>query len=320
MAYAPRRGENAPGFFVYRSILPNNSKNSKRPLDDDFVLQPIYSASRKRANTEPKEWLSSPVAQFAGIGSDDLPYAPDETTNSALLHYVELPVHRKLEWRLDDYGKPKRRDLFCIKSLVAAFAQTRGDLAKVPCTACEEGKGPWKTCVAGSDMRDGDLIKTCANCRFSGRPGCTLKESEDNASVEVSELPSTPPRDTQGYEPQSPSLTPQAASIRLDTSASPLLFPRASEIESGSSTDNTDSTVIKIEAENPPVAPRRVPSRHDGKLIPFPLDPSMFNDLSLLKVASADLAAHFSLVERRVNQLEEEELKKKDIVNPWDLL
>ncbi|KAL4903218.1 hypothetical protein BDW74DRAFT_180085 [Aspergillus multicolor] len=365
MAYATRRSDDLPEFFVYRPVLSRNLKGSKRPLDDDFALQPIYTAARKRASTEPKGWLSGSSTQLTGLDSDDLPYAPSNTTHPAILHYLDLPVQRKLDWRLDYYGMPKRRDLAYIKSLVSAFAQTRGDIAEAPCTACQQGKGPWTMCVARSDMVDGVSARSCANCRFSARPGCSLSTyltyvpfllplmqdpvtSDDNDSVRASVIsetprdiqtykaqtpyltppgtekfsvmPSTPPRDAQTYEPETPSLTPPVTEIRKETSTRLRLFLRPSDSEIGNATANTDSMIIKSEMENSPAPAQRVSSRHEGKVIPFPLDPSIFNDLALLKVAAVDLAAHFALVERRINQLEEEELKKKDIVNPWDLL
>lgn len=81
--------------------------------------------------------------------------------------------------------------------------------------------------------------------------------------------------------------------------------------------DDSDApdTVPKAEKNVSP----RAPSRHDGKVIPFPLNPKTINDLPLLKQAARDLAAHLAVVEKRVRQLEEEN-KKKKAGNPWDLL
>lgn len=80
--------------------------------------------------------------------------------------------------------------------------------------------------------------------------------------------------------------------------------------------DNNINTVPKAEAKVSP----RAPSRHDGKVIPFPLDPKSINDLPLLRQASRDLATHLAVVEKRIRQLEEEENKRKKAGNPWDLL
>lgn len=82
--------------------------------------------------------------------------------------------------------------------------------------------------------------------------------------------------------------------------------------------DDNDAleTALKAEANISP----RAPSRHDGKVIPFPLDPKTINELPLLKQAARDLAAHLAVVEKRVRQLEEVENKKKKAGNPWDLL
>jgi hypothetical protein len=112
----------------------------------------------------------------AGV-SADLPDAPFEATQPVLNYYKRLPVLRKLDWREDDNGQPIRRELANTRTLIAGYVQTRGRLAETPCTFCTQGKGIWQECVIGSDTQDErPMTKACANCRFSGRSACNLRE------------------------------------------------------------------------------------------------------------------------------------------------
>jgi hypothetical protein len=103
--------------------------------------------------------------------------APFETTQPAVNYYKELPVVRKLDWRVDDRGQPMRRELSNTRTLVAGYVQTRGQIAETPCTFCAQGKGVWRQCVVGSDAQEEKpMTQACANCRFSQRSLGSLRE------------------------------------------------------------------------------------------------------------------------------------------------
>ncbi|KAL3444934.1 hypothetical protein BJX65DRAFT_310306 [Aspergillus insuetus] len=102
--------------------------------------------------------------------------------------------------------------------------------------------------------------------------------------------------------------------LRSGSSSSQSPTPRIVELEDGDDTSlGTKRTIF--EAKGP-----KTPSRHDGKVIPFPLDPATIGNLPLLKQATQDLAAHLGVVKARINQLEEEERRGKSTRNPWDLV
>jgi hypothetical protein len=128
------------------------------------------------------KWLGLNPLQLANFGavagvSDDLPDAPFEATQPILNYYKRLPVLRKLDWREDDNGQPIRRELSNTRTLIAGYVQTRGQLAEAPCTFCTQGKGIWQACVIGSDTQDErPMTRACANCRFSRRSACNLRE------------------------------------------------------------------------------------------------------------------------------------------------
>ncbi|KAL4797881.1 hypothetical protein BDV19DRAFT_386915 [Aspergillus venezuelensis] len=85
--------------------------------------------------------------EVAGVSTDDLPIPPLDTNNAAINHYLDLPIMRVLDWRVDCNGVPKRKHLHNTRSLSAAFVQTRGEVAETPCISCARGKGLWQTCV-----------------------------------------------------------------------------------------------------------------------------------------------------------------------------
>ncbi|KAL3467767.1 hypothetical protein BJX64DRAFT_247428 [Aspergillus heterothallicus] len=64
----------------------------------------------------------------------------------------------------------------------------------------------------------------------------------------------------------------------------------------------------------------RTPTRHDGKVIPFPLIPAAIGNLALLKQAAQDLVVHLEVVRARINQLEEAERGRNNTRNPWDFV
>ncbi|CEL08827.1 hypothetical protein ASPCAL11972 [Aspergillus calidoustus] len=104
-----------------------------------------------------------------------------------------------------------------------------------------------------------------------------------------------------------------ACNLRSGSSSSQSPAPRIVELEDGDDTSlGTKRTKFKAEGS-------RTPSRHDGKVIPFPLDPGTIGNLPLLKQAAEDLAAHLAVVKARINQLDEEK-RKKTTRNPWDLV
>ncbi|OJI99337.1 hypothetical protein ASPVEDRAFT_80948 [Aspergillus versicolor CBS 583.65] len=311
MAYRLLNDGDIEGFHAYRAILPKPIKRSASEIEDDAFEQ-IYSLrkSSRLAEFQERNWTPSPISEFVGITLDDLPIAPLGTSNPIMMYYLDFPVKRKLDWSTDENGNPKRRNLKDAGSLIAGFVQTRGELAETPCNWCSQGKGVWERCVIGSDVQDGKpMSEACANCRFSRRPDCTFRTSYDRE--ESLETDSVADYGAQAY--QSPFLTPPSRNQRrapfLDLR---LQSRRVVELPD----DNTLNTALETETKTS----LRAPSRHDGKVIPFPLDPKSINDLPLLKQASRDLAAHLAVVDKRIRQLEEEEKKRKKAGNPWDLL
>ncbi|KAL4787986.1 hypothetical protein BJX76DRAFT_353779 [Aspergillus varians] len=122
-------------------------------------------------------------APILGVSHDDLPINPPGTENPSLVSYMALPVLRKLDWRTNPEGEPIRKELRLTEDLVSAFIQTRGELMETPCTACAEGKGPWRSCVvqAGSVLAAGEgkgsrpADRVCANCRRCRRWNCSKR-------------------------------------------------------------------------------------------------------------------------------------------------
>lgn len=59
-------------------------------------------------------------------------------------------------------------------------------------------------------------------------------------------------------------------------------------------------------------------SRHDGKIIAFPLGEETFYDLAVLREAANDMSSHLKVVRKRIQELELEERQKDEKTNPWD--
>ncbi|PWY87532.1 hypothetical protein BO70DRAFT_196191 [Aspergillus heteromorphus CBS 117.55] len=113
------------------------------------------------------------LQDIVGVTYGDLPLIGSRSTE-AMTEYSQLPVLRKLEWRLDEQGEPMRRPLKDVISQTAAFAQTRGSEAPDPCYHCKTKQSVWQTCVVGFDTHEGTSMHgSCASCRFSRRY-CTL--------------------------------------------------------------------------------------------------------------------------------------------------
>ncbi|KAL4787176.1 hypothetical protein BJX76DRAFT_354364 [Aspergillus varians] len=140
MAYRLLDQSDIQGFRAYRAILPKPVKRSSSTMDDDD-FEPIYSVHRSShlSDYQERNWTTSPIPEFPGVTADDLPIAPFETTNPILVHYLDLPLMSNLDWRLDETGNPKRRDLGDTRALIAGFVQTRGQLAETPCASCTQG-------------------------------------------------------------------------------------------------------------------------------------------------------------------------------------
>jgi glucosamine 6-phosphate synthetase-like amidotransferase/phosphosugar isomerase protein len=102
--------------------------------------------------------------------------------------------------------------------------------------------------------------------------------------------------------------------IGSDSSSFQSPTSRIVELEDG------DNTSVGTKRTNFVAKASKTPSRHDGKVIPFPLDPATIGNLPLLKQAAQDLAAHLGVVKARINQLEEEKRREKSTRNPWDLV
>jgi len=184
-----------PGFRHYQPIAAKPLKRSFEDSDEEpayFTRSSLGSYQSTLGELSPyPESGESPIrfllrllissASFGKIVDgviDDLPEAPDGTTQPAVNYYMELPVVRKLDWRTDAHGQAMRRELSNTRTLVAGYVQTRGQIAENPCTFCAQAKGVWQHCVVGSDAReDKPMTEACANCRFSQRSLCSLREN-----------------------------------------------------------------------------------------------------------------------------------------------
>jgi hypothetical protein len=115
---------------------------------------------------------------ITGVDASDLPIAGDNP-NEAQKRYQELPAIRILDWQIDGDGQPIRKPLRDSTALTAALIQTRGTEAADPCSFCRDNKGTWRMCVIGLNPDENSkLAGACANCRFSRRHNCDLRELE----------------------------------------------------------------------------------------------------------------------------------------------
>ncbi|PYH96427.1 hypothetical protein BO71DRAFT_471650 [Aspergillus ellipticus CBS 707.79] len=256
---------------------------------------------------------------ISGVSYEDLPLLgsrPSET----MLEYSQLPVLRKLEWRLDDQGQPLRRALKDIVSQTAAFAQTRGSEVSDPCHHCKQKRSVWQSCVVGFDTREGsNMHGSCSSCRFSRRY-CTLGRlslhtfpvppTDISASRVLRSDDAWPGMDCSD-EMSTDSI--MANTLPTSTGSSPKHDPKVTE-------ETVWDTPRSVKPE--PDFPTSTPSacRLDGKVIPFPLGPETIDDLPLLQEAMHEMTVHLEILKRRVKQLETREQRKGETINPWELV
>ncbi|RAL04170.1 DUF3716 domain-containing protein, partial [Aspergillus ibericus CBS 121593] len=245
-----------------------------------------------------------------GVGYDDLPLL-GQKPNDAVLEYHQLPVLRKLDWRVDENGLPVRRPLKDIVSQTAAFAQTRGFEVEQPCHHCRYNKSVWKTCVVGFDTKEGgNMHGACACCRFSRRY-CNLisRGSDENASPNSQDHLSSDDTYGQGREfalrPCNATPTPGGTEMNHET-----------PIKSQSFWD----PIRDIKSERDNLMSPSLSCRLDGDVIPFPLGPETIDNLPLLKQAAEEMEVHLETLKRRIRQLEEKDKAQNEAVNPWDLV
>lgn len=111
-----------------------------------------------------------------GVDTSDLPIAGDNP-NEAQKRYQKLPAIRVLDWQIDADGQAIRKPLRDSTALTAALMQTRGTEAVDPCSFCKDNKGTWRMCVVEPNPAESSkLVGACANCRFSRRYNCDLRE------------------------------------------------------------------------------------------------------------------------------------------------
>ncbi|KAI9375645.1 hypothetical protein BJX61DRAFT_539657 [Aspergillus egyptiacus] len=317
MSYSFSKSADLPGFQPFSPYPKPYKQPYVESIDDgsdsDYTSHDIPFDNQS----------DGPSSKLAGV-VDDLPIAPPHATMHTLKYYMTLPVLRKLDWIADEDGKPKRRDLKDNISLIAGFAQTRGQIAELPCDHCLAGKGPWKACVLRSEGQEDS--KACANCNFRRCSLCnaselvrTLSPIRESASAIAERKKRTvvePSYDhrAQGHRPDSmpPPMKRQRRDHIIETRRT--LRPRA--VESVLDGERGNNTATKETSRCPE---SRTPSRHDGEVVPFPLDPEMINNLPMLKLAAKDLAAHLALVKTRIGQLEKEEVGS-GLINPWGLV
>ncbi|KAL4738642.1 hypothetical protein BDV11DRAFT_170855 [Aspergillus similis] len=293
-----------------------------------------------------------------GIAGEDLPIVPSGTNDSVLKYYVGLSdapapiILRKLDWRENNTGGPDRKPLDNTRQLQAAFAQTRGDLARTPCAPCASGKGPWKTCVAREYLPTGlkkPTDRDCANCLFDNREGCCLGLAEASSSSRMrrSSAPS-PKTPTHGYD------------LRIRTPCVPSNKRR--KRQSNASNGESLAKVMRarqrhIEATNQcrprpgPASPDSSPtiSSNDGKhkdnakdcrnksklfrsttapdengaAVPFPLGADTWDNLPRLRQTCSEMEHHVNVAKVRIWQLEHGKNGNAENGNrdsPWDAL
>lgn len=110
-----------------------------------------------------------------GVGVDDLPISKSFTSD-AIRKYENMPVTRKLHWRMSPNGRLQRRPLVNKISCTAALIQTRGYEVSDRCSNCQNRLGPWEACVIMTGEKDSKFAGSCANCQYSRRRNCTFSE------------------------------------------------------------------------------------------------------------------------------------------------
>ncbi|RDW79220.1 DUF3716 domain-containing protein [Aspergillus mulundensis] len=273
--------------------------------------------------------------EFKGLNPNDLdlPTATAEAASATpkLNYYILTPIARNLEWRLDSKGEPVRKSLPIKSMAIMGFMQTRGPEPTEPCSGCRDGKGPWRRCVTGE--RDKSMGRwKCANCRFSRRhcdlgPNTGDKQSGNSGSKPYKrprlscEQPEIPARKltitTLRYRPGQ-----SEDSARLPLFQQPARLPHspASRERSKSLETIGKDAAGKLNIRLQPAKPdrhrigtnnanvgRNLTSRHDGKVLKFPMGKDALFNLPILLQAERDLKAHVERVERRITQLKENE-------------
>ncbi|KAI9930431.1 hypothetical protein MW887_011185 [Aspergillus wentii] len=308
---------------MFRRIL---SKRIRPVEDTDFE---VGRQVRRRLNFHAmaeKADREEPKVQVIGVSADDLPIPPKTITNN-FKAYDGLPVVRKLDWHVNEKKEPIRRDLKGSQSLLAGFAQTRGFVALVPCDYCRSSRGPWQSCVIGTDINiDTTTHGSCANCRFS-RKGhiCSIRtnvfnfdhpvmstENGDRSSDEISSIPSdlslSPvPAEWDGFESETEEKATSPGNAMNENTRTPTIKDEYSP----------NRNALNNLIANPMNTSN---SRLKGRVIPFPLGPETIDDLQLLKIAAKDMIAHLDVINRRIEQLESKDRDRKEFINPWELV
>lgn len=92
----------------------------------------------------------------------------------------------------------------------------------------------------------------------------------------------------------------------------------AVEVTSKSSAKKKRKTRETSDSDHSPDRVERMTSRHDGKIIAFPLGEETFYNLALLREAANDISSHLKVVKKRIQELELEVRQKDERINPWD--
>ncbi|KAL4883415.1 hypothetical protein BJY04DRAFT_216239 [Aspergillus karnatakaensis] len=288
-----------------------------------------------------------------GLSDSDLAMSLEGKQHDLIEYYLDYEPHRALEWRLAWQGQAKRRGkhwkIEKDYALRAAFTQTRGRFAKVPCTECDAGNGPWESCVVDDEcpwnnkLSDGD----CGNCRFTGSYDCNHRIDrilKDSRPRRAGETPDKPKTRVNKRSRQRKENTPAASSTRVSPAQDDkdsLIYAAERDIEVSSfvrqSKEKYDSSarnspdpaviVTRVHATEPDIQPHSASQQPeakplckediDGKFLPFPVGEDKYNDLSFLKRAIVDQKRHLAAVQMRIRELEQEEMEKS-MGNPWN--
>ncbi|KAL3467768.1 hypothetical protein BJX64DRAFT_283239 [Aspergillus heterothallicus] len=267
------------------------------------------------ANSPSASPASGNAGAFQGVTAEDLPVDPPGRKHATLSAYAKQPVLRKLDWQTDEHGKPLREHLKSTTSLGAAYIQTRGTVATLPCTRCSQAKGLWKTCVVELTMKISSkgpqsAHGVCGNCRFAQYWNCEHR---------VGRWPNPMP------DPASDDSAPGSRALRQSTRA---LRTRTApkkdtlEITQFASTPNRPAPLPRLDEHIPdsplptPDTPGRASPHSKGEVIEFPLGSESLDDLPLLEQASRNLTQHLGKVNRRIQYLKEMERQKN--IKSWD--
>ncbi|KAL3474009.1 hypothetical protein BJX99DRAFT_260853 [Aspergillus californicus] len=295
---------------IFRTDVPQATNRGSKRLQLDSYRE---STIPKRLCPSKSDGTRDVQAEIiTGVTEDDLPIVPRgkamtlRMAKDTIDHYKSLEVVRKLDWQQTSQWQPIRRALIENRHLIAAFVQTRGKLAQVSCHDCLNGRGVWQSCVVGSDTRY-TKHNACANCRFDNRSGCSINTVKPRRRRKTSTTTSQ-----SGYANPEP-----GQGLHGDGETQPNAEPTRDT--------SLPQTIIKHPNQHT-FQSKRAQSQNieflscaDGKILRFPLSPSMYHNLPVLKQALEDLDRHADIIDQRIKEIKggDENLNQ---INPWDVL